>query len=154
MDFPTSLQKVARTPSSRLIMNMCVIYFLHMFPGQNYYSLWMIICQAAGPLFLGTQIQGIPSAEFLADSHLPQTDTFFLSGQCHWYSPALTETLSASWPWCWWSVYLFFFFQASFWFRNVSPREPSGPDFQSNSHSYLGSDNSINAASYFPVFDF
>lgn len=78
MDFPTSLQMVARTPSSRLIMNMCVIYFLHMFPGQNYYSLWMFICQAAGPLSLGTQMRGIPSAELLADFHLPQTPASFL----------------------------------------------------------------------------
>lgn len=154
MDFPASLQKIARTPSSRLIMSTCVIYFLYMFPGQNYLSLWMIICQAAGPPSLGTQMCGI---------HCRVSGSFSSSPDGHLlplWAVSLTQLCLDGDPKCFLVLVLmvrlafFFFFQASFWFRNVSPREPSGPDFQSNSHSYLGSDSSINAASYFPVFNF
>lgn len=112
MDFPTSLQKIARTPSSRLIMSTCVIYFLYMFPGQNYLSLWMIICQAAGPPSLGTQMCGI---------HCRVSGSFSSSPDGHLlplWAVSLTQLCLDGDPKCFLvlvlMVRLAFFFQASF----------------------------------------
>ena len=48
----------------------------------------------------------------------------------------------------------FFFSRPAFDLEMFHLENHQGLDFQSNCHSYLGSDSSINAASYFPVLNF
>ena len=74
MDFPTSLQKFERTPSSRLTMNTFVIYFLYMvLRAEQLLPMDKHSASGWSPV-LGAQMCEIPSAEFLVGPHLPQMD--------------------------------------------------------------------------------